>query len=182
MNNLRKRIKTLEDNNKKLKEMINNILNISIINKYLNKKNRKFLDGIVNNELDKKLIFSWINDGNKKFTTKLIYSAIIDGDGSNTIHNLCDNVGPTLKLLNLLIIEYLEVIQKKIGKVEKNSKNDSTAFIFSLDKKIKANCNDIYCDYSYGPMFGTELYISSDCLNNYNSYVIINDDNYNEYF
>ena len=59
--------------------MVNNITSIPIINKYLNKIQRKFLDGIINNENDQKLIFSWINE-NKEIYIKLIYSEIIDGD------------------------------------------------------------------------------------------------------
>ena len=54
-NNLRKRIKFLEDENKNLNEMVNNITSIPIINKYLNKIQRKFLDGIINNENDQNL-------------------------------------------------------------------------------------------------------------------------------
>ncbi len=173
-NNLRKRIKFLEDENKNLNEMIINITSIPIINKYLNKIQRKFLDGIINNENDQKLIFSWINE-NKKISAKLIYSATIDGDDSNTFHNLCDNVGPTLVLVKTTNNQIFGGYTKENWKSTQNYKNDTNAFIFSLNKKAKANSsngNSIYCNTGYGPTFGGghDLYISSGCLNNNSSY------------
>ena len=174
-NNLRKRIKSLEEDNKNLSEIVNNISSIPIINKYLNKINKKFLDGIVNNENDQKLIFSWIDNNNDNISAKLIYSATIDGDDSNTFHNLCDNVGPTLVLVKTTNNQIFGGYTKENWKSTQNYKNDPKAFIFSLDKKVKAyssNGNSIYCHTSYGPTFGGghDLYISSGCLNNNSSY------------
>lgn len=50
-----------------------------------------------------------------------------------------------------------------------NYKNDSTAFVFSLDTKKmykSSNGNSIYCHLSYGPTFGGghDLYIANGCM------------------
>lgn len=175
---LRKRVKLLEQNNKEMKEIINRIISIPNINKYISKTSKNFLDGIIKKEEDKNLIFSWINPNAEKLSAKLLYSAKIDGDDSLTFHKLCDDID----LPTLIIIESTD--GKIFGGFTKQSwdgnciyKIDSDAFIFFLDEKQKAELTQknysIYCNPSYGPSFGGghDIHICSGCLKNKSSYI-----------
>ena len=96
-NDLRKRVKLLEQSNKETKEIIDKIMSLPDINKYISKASKNFLDGIIKKEEDKNLIFSRINPNIEKISAKLIYSAQNDGDDSSIFHKLCDNINlPTL--------------------------------------------------------------------------------------
>ena len=177
-NDLRNRVKMLEKENKELKEMLDKLTSIPQINKYYSKMSKNILNGIIKKEEDKNLIFSWINKNNiGKVSAKLLYSAKIDGDNAYNFHNLCDDQGPTLT-----IVESTD--GKIFGGYTKESwsgnsfKSDTKAFIFSLDKKLRAELlqrsYSIYCSPSDGPSFGGgyDLYICSGCLNSRNSYSI----------
>ena len=176
-NDLRKRVKLLEQNNKEMKELIDKIMSIPDINKYISKASKNFLDGIIKKEEDKNLIFSWINPNKEKVSAKLIYSAQNDGDDPSIFHKLCDNIGfPTL-----VIVESTE--GKIFGGYTRQSwagscyKKDPDAFIFSLDERQKAELilkdYDIYCNPTYGPTFGGghDIYICSGCLKVKRSYI-----------
>ena len=174
-NELRKRVKVLEKENLLLKQNLDKLFTIPIISNYMMKNSQKFLDGIIKNEEDKKLIFSWINPNTEKIKTNLIYSARLDGDDAQTFHKLCDNMGPTLV-----------IIKSNNGKIfggftrenwaGNGYKYDKDAFLFSLEKRLKANSsnnnNSIYCNITYGPTFGGghDLYICSGCLKKNASY------------
>ena len=175
-NDLRKRVKMLEKNNKEMKETLDKIMSIPKINQYFLKLSKNISNGIIKTEEDKNLVFSWINKNIQKVSAKLLYSAIIDGDNASTFHNLCDDKGPTL-----IIVESTD--GKTFGGYTEESwsgnsqyKSDKKAFIFSLDKKMRAELTQksysIYCSPSYGPSFGGghDLYICSGCLNSKSSY------------
>ena len=183
-NDLRKRVKLLEQSNKEMKEIIDKIMSIPDINKYISKASKNFLDGIIKKEEDKNLIFSWINPNIEKISAKLIYSAQNDGDDSSIFHKLCDNIN----LPTLVIVESTD--GKIFGGYTKKSwagnshKKDPNAFIFFLDKRQKEELplkdHSIYCNPSYGPTFGTgEICICSGCLKSKGSYIQNNNINNN---
>jgi len=149
---LYKMYKDLKEENKELKEKLNNqekknkkyekeikIIkeNIPSLNKKIDNNKNYFLESsiIINNE-DKDLISNWIEeDSEKEF--KLLFKSSKDGDLLKTLHEKCDNKGPTII-----------IIKSSNGKIfggynplswdESNKfKNDSNTFIFSLDTKIK---------------------------------------------
>ena len=120
----------------------------------------------------------------------MIYSAKNDGDAANTFHKLCDNVGPTLVIVETVDGKILGGYTKEDWGVSnglKNNKNnwggltnnykvDENAFIFSLEKRQKAELiqknYSIYCNSTSGPTFGGghDLYICSGCLSSKGSY------------
>ena len=176
-NDLRKRVKLLEQSNKEMKEIIDKIMSIPDINKYISKASKNFLDGIIKKEKDKNLIFSWINPNIEKVSAKLIYSAQNDGDDSSIFHKLCDNIN----LPTLVIVESTD--GNIFGGYTRQSwdgnciyKIDPDSFIFSLDKKQKAELTQkyysIYCNPKYGPTFGGghDIFICSGCLEVKSSY------------
>ena len=174
--NLIKRVKILEKENKALKEEIDKLVQIPLISKYIKISVKPFLNGIIKNEEDKNLIFSWINPNFNKVKATLIYSAKSDGDDASTFHKLCDNVKPTLV-----------IVQSTSGKIfggyatENWAGNDYKyapgCFLFSLDKKIKINPGkkknkyNMFCDPNNGPTFGNgpDLFICDGCLKNFSS-------------
>ena len=167
-----------------MKEIIDKIMSLPDINKYISKASKNFLDGIIKKEKDKNLIFSWINPNIEKISAKLIYSAQNDGDDSSIFHKLCDNIN----LPTLVIVESTD--GKIFGGYTKKSwagnchKKDPNAFIFFLDKRQKEEFPlkdySIYCNPSYGPTFGTgEICICSGCLKSKGSYIQNNNINNN---
>ena len=176
-NALIKRVKFLEESNKQMKEIIDKIMVIPGISKYIYKINKKFLDGIIKTEEDKNLIFSWINPDFKKISAKLIYSARHDGDDAKTFHNLCDKVHlPTLIIIETIDGKIFGGFTKESWEGNNEYKIDEKAFIFSLDNKQKAKLINknyaIFCSTLQGPTFGAghDLYICPECLNSRNSY------------
>ena len=175
-NDLRKRVKMLEKNNKEMKETLDKIMSIPTITQYLLKISKNISNGIIKTEEDKNLVFSWINQNIQKVSAKLLYSAIIDGDNASTFHNLCDDKGPTLIIVESTDGKIFGGYTKESWSGNSQYKSDKKAFIFSLDKKMRAELKQksysIYCSPSYGPSFGGghDLYICSGCLNSKNSY------------
>ena len=115
-NDLRKRVKLLEQSNEEMKEIIDKIMSIPDINKYISKTSKNFLDGIIKKEEDKNLIFSWINPNIEKVSAKLIYSAQNDGDDSSIFHKLCDNINlPTLVIVESTDKHFWGIYKTKLG-------------------------------------------------------------------
>ena len=189
-NDLRKRVKILEKSNKQMKEIIDKMISIPVIAQYISKVSKKFLDGIIKNEEDKNLIFSWINPNAEKVSASLIYSAKNDGDSAISFHKLCDNMGPTLVIVETIDGKILGGYTKENWSVDNGFKNnkknwggltngykiDEHAFIFSLEKRQKADLiqkiYSIYCNSTSGPTFGGghDLHICSGCLSSKGSY------------
>ena len=176
-NDLRKKIKILEQNNGEMKEKIDKLMSIPFISKYILKSSNNILEGIINKEEEKNLIFSWINPNIEKISTKLIYSARIDGDNSSTFHELCDYIGPNLIIVKTVEGTIFGGYTTENWRGDGQYKTDEKAFIFSLDNKIKAKLiekdHSIYCCYDRGPTFGAghDLYICSGCLTSNGSYM-----------
>jgi len=92
--------------------------------------------------------------------TKLIYKAEIDGDKASTFHEKCDNVGPTIIIIQtkegFRYGGYTSVSWEAPEQSE--FKADPDAFIFSLDTQKKYECLDteksIQCSMYWGPYFG----------------------------
>jgi hypothetical protein len=104
------------------------------------------IDSIFLNKKDKKFIESFFN---YKFELKLIYRGTRDGKKSTDFHSYCDDKGPTISFIltddgykfggfTNLNWEY------KLG----YKKYDKEAFLFSLNKQKKYECNSDYIIYS----------------------------------
>jgi hypothetical protein len=113
------------------------------------------------------LIIEWISPSllnlpnpPKVLRTKLVYKSEIDGDKSSNFHEKCDNLGPTI-----IIIQtkdgyryggYTSVSWERPEQPE--FKADQDAFIFSFDTVKKYEClepeKSITCCNSFGPNFG----------------------------
>lgn len=110
------------------------------------------------------LLKTWINDNenmNKIIKTKLLYRLSRDGDSVETFHKLCDNISPTLTLVETKEGRKFGGYTTCIWSINKGGKKDGKTFLFSFDeKKIykkkeeSKNERDIYCRKDAGPIFG----------------------------
>ena len=116
---------------------------------------------------EKKQIYNWINPC-FKFKTKLLYRCSIDGDSSYIFHEKCDEKGPTITLVKtdkgFRFGGYTSTSWNNIEDFQK----DSTAFIFSLNKKQKYNIKNedetIYGGNNHCHIFGrNEIFIKNNC-------------------
>ena len=171
-----------EENNKAiLKETENNEEEVKEKNKESNKEllipldinNMPFADSsiITSSEPQKtkelNLLISWLGKGlnpidqtQVHFSTKLIYSSENEDDKASTFHKKCDNIAPTLTLIETkegfryggFTTQCWESTEQSIFKKDKN------AFIFSLDTEKKYDVTDeeksIQCSMYWGPYFG----------------------------
>jgi len=175
-----------EENNKAiLKETENNEEEVEEKNKESNKESNKellipldinnmpFADSsiITSSEPQKtkelNLLISWLGKGlnptdqtQVHFSTKLIYSSENEDDKASTFHKKCDNIAPTLTLIETkegfryggFTTQCWESTEQSIFKKDKN------AFIFSLDTEKKYDVTNeeksIQCSMYWGPYFG----------------------------
>ena len=193
--NIEKENKELKEKIIKLENNINNLENmykklnseLKLINNQLNEKNELnnkeytpkilssnkedlfFKDSTILSIDEKNVISNWFNNN---FNFKMIYKAKRDGDTAEAFHNKCDG-----KKNNIIIIQIQNGI--KFGGYTSKSwegeeyKEDSEAFVFSINKKkkypIKENYNfyknAIYCNPDHGPRFGggREIFILDNC-------------------
>ena len=122
---------------------------------YIDNENERLFDSKI--EFDQKLIKDWL--GYTPFKTELLFRKSRDGSKTEDFHNKCDNKGITLTIIETTkgykFGGYTELQWDESGKFKK----DNSTFIFSFNNKNKylaRNNNDsIYCDYSYGPVFGS---------------------------
>ena len=160
--------KSREEKNNKLdfypndEKEINKILGpISSFGKIFNKLTLFFDSKIINkNEEYIQNIKKWFTNKNQ-FITELLYRKTDNGDSYNTFHQLCDNKGPTIILIEgtegFIIGGYTPLSW------DSNSswKNDNETFLFSLtnnqvfNKNIKEYNNgcSILCSKKCGPNF-----------------------------
>lgn len=122
-----------------MQNILDKIMTVPNIANYLSRPSNNFHDEILKNEEDKNLIFSWINQNIVKLNAKLVYSAKINGDDSFTFHNLCDNIGPSLIIIESEHGHIFGGYTSASWKGNKIYKTDKNAFIFSLTKKKKLN-------------------------------------------
>ena len=116
------------------------------------------------------LLKNWINninnDSSKTIKTKLIYKLSKDGDSIDTFHNLCDNMSPTLILVETKEGRKFGGYTTCVWCKNKGGKKDGKTFLFSFDEKKmytkKKDClkeRDVYCRNDAGPIFGgNDLY------------------------
>ena len=110
------------------------------------------------------LLKTWINDNenmNKIIKTKLLYRLSRDGDSVETFHKLCDNISPTLMLVETKEGRKFGGYTTCIWSINKGGKKDGKTFLFSFDEKKvykkkeeSKNERDIYCRKDAGPIFG----------------------------
>ena len=102
--------------------------------------------------------------------TQILYRLTKDGDSLNTFHNLCDNISPTLVLVESIDGYKFGGYTTLSWDTFSHGKKDDKTFLFSLNKnKIfkkredKLKERDIYCSSSYGPDFGgNDLYFNNN--------------------
>ena len=171
-----------EENNKAiLKETENNEEEVEEKNKESNKEllipldinNMPFADSsiITSSEPQKSkelnLLISWLGKGlnptdqtQVHFSTKLIYSSENEDDKASTFHKKCDNIAPTLTLIETKEgFRYGGFTTQCWESTEQSKfKKDKNAFIFSLDTEKKYDVTDeeksIQCSMYWGPYFG----------------------------
>ena len=125
---------------------------------------------------EKKIISKWIHP-NKVIKFNMLFSTDKDGDRSNTFHQCCDGIFPT-------VIVILDTSGRRFGGYSTQSWGQSCvganysrapgSFIFNLsnnqkyDLIDKFNKNAIYRHNSYGPTFGGgyDFYINDQCKSN----------------
>ena len=176
MKSLINEIKELKSENKKMKEQIDELtkFKLEIEEEKEKKKYYSLKDSNILNDPEKiKMISDWINP-NKKIIYNQIYKATRDGGTGKNFHSHCDNKGPTLTLINSTngyIFGGFISISWEGPENWTNKSNDDSAFIFSIDNKIKYPVQDkscvIYNQINYGPDFGSnDIYLCENFLNN----------------
>lgn len=107
----------------------------------------------------------------KVLRTKLVYKSEIDGDKASTFHEKCDNLGPTITIIQTKdgyrYGGYTSVNWE--GPEQPEFKADQDAFIFSFDTVKKYECLDpeksITCCNIFGPNFGEGTILVPDNFN-----------------
>ena len=135
---------------------------------------------IIENNYERRLIESFIKEMDKskiEINPILLFKSSVDGDSSKKFHEKCDFMGATITIVRTesgrRFGGYTSISwDKSKGNYDTNGIN----FLFSLDtRKLYKNTsgsNHTYHNESYGPTFGGghDLYISSGCMSNQNSY------------
>ena len=115
------------------------------------------------------MLKNWINkieNSNKVIKTKLIYKLTKDGDSVDVFHKLCDNISPSLVLVETAEKRKFGGYTTCVWSSTKGGKKDGKTFLFSFDEKKmykkkeeSKNERDIYCRKDAGPIFGgNDLY------------------------
>ena len=186
INQLEIKMMNMEEQNKKIKDELKEILKNEIMKELKNEKEKdtdinitpivNSKSKIINNELFKQLN-NWINPS-KSLKFELIFTASINGDQGIVFHKYCDGKGPTVTIVKgkngHIFGGYVTVPFSSDGK----SHYDDKAFLFSLTnmKKFPIKIKEqAVCHYSnWGPYIGykdkCDLAIVSGCLKNKNSY------------
>ena len=186
INDLEMRMKNLEEENKKIKNDLREILKKEIMDELKAEKEKNSINEInpivnskskiINYDLFKQLN-NWINPS-KSLQFQLIFTASINGDGCNNFHKNCDGKGPTVTIVKgkngYIFGGYVTVPFSS----DRQSHYDENAFLFSLTnmKKFPIKIKEqAVCHYSnWGPYIGyrnkCDLAIDSRCLKNKESY------------
>ena len=177
MKSLINEIKELKSENKKMKEQIDELTKFKLEieeERREKKKSYSLKDSNILNDPEKiKMISDWINP-NKKIIYNQIYKATRDGGTGKNFHSHCDNKGPTLTLINstngYIFGGFISISWEGPENWTYKS-NDDSAFIFSIDNKIKYPIQNkscvIYNQINYGPDFGSnDIYLCENFLNN----------------
>ena len=176
MKSLINEIKELKSENKKMKEQIEELtkFKLEIEEERERKKYYSLKDSNILNDPEKiKMISDWINP-NKKIIYNQIYKATRDGGTGKNFHSHCDNKGPTLTLINstngYIFGGFISISWEGPTSWTYKS-NDDSAFIFSINNKVKYPIQDkscvIYNEINYGPDFGSsDIFLCENFLNN----------------
>ena len=166
-------IKELKQENIYLKNKIEELLNFK--KEIEDEKKRINNSNIINDNNDyKKYLKNWISP-NQIVKTELLMRLSRDGDSVQTFHNLCDNISPTLVLVESLngniFGGYTTCQWDRSGQ----DKRDGKTFLFSLTKNkifIKKNNKDrdISCGKDNGPIFGGNDFYFYPTLKKYYSH------------
>ncbi|CAF1127911.1 unnamed protein product, partial [Brachionus calyciflorus] len=140
--------------------------------KYVNSMDTKILD---ENQIQDLLDLCQFST-NSKF--KLVYRATIDGFSAANFHQKCDNIFPTLTIIQTTTGEILGGYTEQTWAPSASYKNDPIAFVYSFQNsynikykcKIKNIKQAIYCHTNYGPTFGSDLLICDKSNISGNSY------------
>jgi hypothetical protein len=123
--------------------------------------NPEFIKGEIFHSIEELgMIIKNINTDNQQIILNLLYKASADSDKASVFHKKCDNIAPTLTLIETkegfryggFTTQFWESTEQSIFKKDKN------AFIFSLDTEKKYDVTDeeksIQCSMYWGPYFG----------------------------
>ena len=128
---------------------------------------------------EKKIVRDWIieNYTYKGIITQLLYKATRDGDKASDFHSKCDNMGPSLVVIQTTTGYIFGGYTSKSWTNSNFSwPGDNQAFVFSMNLKrkfsIKTQKEAIGHYFNKGPVFGYGhcIDISSKCLHNSDSY------------
>ena len=124
---------------------------------------------IIHNMKELELITDKINKDNKKIIINLLYKASVDGDKAAIFHDKCDQAKSTIVLVETLNGKRFGGFTTCSWAGNCEDKNDSDAFIFSLDKmetydNIPGD-EAIGCYPKFGPIFlGCQIKIFDNAL------------------
>ncbi len=157
INNQDKEINYLKTENNNLKNKVEHLEN------YMKYMELSINSNIVFKEYEKENLIKLLKKGIKSknifniIKLNLIFRASTDGDNNKAFHKYCDNISPTVSIIqtknNFIFGGYTDHIwDNKSGCVKTNN-----TFMFSLNKnkiyKGKEGCNHIHCGLSEGPWF-----------------------------
>jgi len=183
--NLENKIYSLEEENKILKKeikIIKNYLNLKNFNNNNfsistqlspNRKNNyieeiKIDSKILINNKDKIKIKNWLtNNKTKSISCNLLYKLTLNGKEIKTFHQLCDDKGPTLIIIETIDKEIFGGFTPLNWNGNKGDQKDTDTFIFSLNTNNKyyriKEGRSISANYMNGPTFGFyDLYFYPD--------------------
>ena len=96
----------------------------------------------------------WINP-NKNIKGELLYKLSRDGEEISKFHELCDNKGPTLTLIQTKDGNIVGIFTPLSWDIQSTTKSDKESFMFNLNKNTKyKKVNDrisIFCTEEHGP-------------------------------
>ena len=135
------------------------------------KKNMSQIGSLVVQTGETELIRNWLG---KDAKFELCFRSSIHGASSSTFHSRCDNKGPSITFIKTNNGFRFGGYNPLSWDTSNNYKsNDSTAFLFSLDKQSKIPIQNqswvTYNNNSYGPTFGGghDIYINSSMNSGY---------------
>ena len=148
----------INNNNYNINESINDNDNDNDMDNRNNSSNDMEEKGeIIHNMKELELITNKINKENKKISLNLIYKASVNGDKASTFHERCDQAQNTIVLVETLNGKRFGGFTTQSWSGNCEDKNDSAAFVFSLDKmetydNIPGD-EAIGCYPKFGPIF-----------------------------
>ena len=157
--------------NNNMNSQINNDSNDNMNENEENNNNEEIEEKgeIIHNMKELELITNKINREQKKITINLLYKASVDGDKSSIFHEKCDQAQSTIVLVETDKGKRFGGFTKQSWAGNCEDKNDSDAFIFSLDKmetydNIPGD-EAIGCYPKFGPIFlGCQIKIFDNAL------------------